>query len=112
MNKPSYCFYLTFAICNLGGWVNFLLMFWAIETHWASFRPKFCKIKVVWRFFHIILAKISSMTFFVNIGPKLASNNHSNSENYFDSLKDPINASMFMKLIVEMDVIRVIEKSN
>ena len=44
-------------ICKLAWRVNYMLIFWAIGTHWQSFRPKFCKIKVVWRFIHKILAK-------------------------------------------------------
>ena len=56
---------------------------------------------------------ISSMLFFVNIGPKLASNIHSSGQNYFDYPKDPKNASMYMKPTVKMSImIKIIEKSK
>ena len=35
--------------------------FKAIGTHWQSFRPKFCKMKVVWRFIHKILVKCDAI---------------------------------------------------
>ena len=50
--------------------------------------------------------------FFVNIGPKLASNIHSSGKNYYDYLKDPKNSNMYMKPIVEMDITKIIEKFN
>ena len=50
--------------------------------------------------------------FFVNIGPKLASNIHSSGKNYNDYLKDPKNNSTYMKPIVEMDITKMIEKFN
>ena len=50
--------------------------------------------------------------FFVNVGPKLASNIHSSGKNYLDYLKDPKNSSMYMKPIVEMDITKMIEKFN
>ena len=50
--------------------------------------------------------------FFVNVGPKLASNIQSTGKSYFEYLKNPINSSMYMKPIVEMDITRIIEKFN
>ena len=50
--------------------------------------------------------------FFVNIGPKLASNIHSSGKNYYDYLKDSKNNSLYMKPIVEMDITKIIEKFN
>ena len=48
--------------------------------------------------------------FFVNVGPKLASNIQSTGKSYFEYLKNPINSSMYMKPIVEMDITKIIEK--
>ena len=50
--------------------------------------------------------------FFVNVGPKLASNIQSTGKSYFEYLKNPINSSMYMKPIVEMDITKIIEKFN
>ena len=52
--------------------------------------------------------QINSMIFFVNVGPKLASNIQSTGKNY----QNPINSSMYMKPIVEMDITKIIEKFN
>ena len=66
--------------------------------------------------FLLILKIISNQfnDFFVNIGPKLASNIHSScknfGKNYFDYLKDPKNSSMYMKPVVEMNITKIIEK--
>ena len=48
--------------------------------------------------------------FFVNVGPKLASNIQSTGKSYFEYLKNPINSSMYMKPIVEMNITKIIEK--
>ena len=50
--------------------------------------------------------------FFVNVDPKLASNIQSTGKSYFEYLKNPINSSMYMKPIVEMDITKIIEKFN
>ena len=48
--------------------------------------------------------------FFVNIGPKLASNIQHNGKNYYDYLQDPITSSMYMKPVVELDIVKIIGK--
>ena len=48
--------------------------------------------------------------FFVNIGPKLASNIHNTGKNYYDYLKGVNPSSMYLKPIVEMDIIKIIDK--
>jgi len=48
--------------------------------------------------------------FFVNIGPNLASNITNTGKNYFDYLKDTNTKSMYMRPIVEMEIIKIIEK--
>ena len=48
--------------------------------------------------------------FFLNVGSKLASNIQSTGKSYFEYLKNPINSSMYMKPIVEMDITKIIEK--
>ena len=48
--------------------------------------------------------------FFVNVGPKLASNIQHTGKNYYDYLQDPQTSSMYMKPIVEMDIVKIIEK--
>jgi len=48
--------------------------------------------------------------FFVNVGPKLASNIHNDGKKYYDYLKDPQTCSMYMKPIVEMDIVKIIKK--
>ena len=51
--------------------------------------------------------------FFVNVGPKLASNIQSTGKSYFEYLKNPIKySSMYMKPIVEMDITKIIGKFN
>ena len=50
--------------------------------------------------------------FFVNIGPKLASDIHNTGENYYDYLKDVAPSSMYLRPIVERDVIKIIDKFN
>ena len=50
--------------------------------------------------------------FFGNVGPKLASNIQSTGKSYFEYLKNPINSSMYMKPMVEMDITKIIEKFN
>ena len=48
--------------------------------------------------------------FFVNIGPKLAERIHSSGKDYFEYLKEPVQKSMFMKPIVEDEIIKIIAK--
>ena len=48
--------------------------------------------------------------FFVNIGPKLASDIHNTGKNYYDYLKDVAPSSMYLRPIVERDVIKIIDK--
>ena len=50
--------------------------------------------------------------FFVNIGPKLASNIQNTGKNYYDYLKGVNPSSMYLKPIVEMDIITIIDKIN
>ena len=50
--------------------------------------------------------------FFVNIGPELASNIHNTGKNYYDYLTDVNPSSMYFKPIVEMDIIKIINKFN
>ena len=50
--------------------------------------------------------------FFVNIGPELASNIHNTGKNYYDYLEDVNPSSMYFKPIVEMDIIKIINKFN
>ena len=50
--------------------------------------------------------------FFVNIGPKLASNIQNTGKNYYDYLKGVNPSSMYLKPIVEMDIIKIIDKFN
>ena len=50
------------------------------------------------------------MIFFVNVGPKLALNIQHTGKNYYDYLQDPQTSSMYMKPIVEMDIVKIIEK--
>ena len=45
--------------------------------------------------------------FFVNIGPKLASHIHNSGKNYYDYLSAPCQHSMFMKPIVETEVLKI-----
>jgi len=51
-------------------------------------------------------------TFFVNIGPKLASNINNTGKKYFDYLLTANTGCMFMKPIVEMEIIKIIDKFN
>jgi len=46
--------------------------------------------------------------FFVNVGPSLASKIQNMGRNYDDYLKEPIQKSMFMKPIVELEIIKII----
>ena len=48
--------------------------------------------------------------FFVNIGPKLAKNIQNTGKNYFDYLQSPLSTSMYMKPVVEMEIIKIIEQ--
>jgi len=50
--------------------------------------------------------------FFVDIGPKLASSIQNTGKNYYDYLSDTMTSSMYMKPIVEMEIIKIIEKFN
>lgn len=50
--------------------------------------------------------------FFVNIGPKLASNISNIGKDYHDYLHNPLQSSMFMKPIVEIEVNKIIDKFN
>ena len=54
-------------ICKLARRVKFMLMFQAIGTHLQSFTPKFCKIKVVWRFIHKKLVNIAKINIYEHI---------------------------------------------
>ena len=50
--------------------------------------------------------------FIVNLGPKLASNIQNTGKNYYDYLKGVNPSSMYLKPIVEMDIIKIIDKFN
>ena len=49
-------------------------------------------------------------SFFVNVGPKLASDIKNTGKNYYDYLQDMRPTSMFMKPIVESDIMKIIDK--
>ena len=51
-------------------------------------------------------------SFFVNVGPKLASNIKNTGKNYYDYLPDMRSSSMYMKPIVELDIAKIIDKFN
>ena len=51
-------------------------------------------------------------SFFVNVGPKLASNIKNTGKNYYDYLPDMRSSSMYMKPIVELDIAQIIDKCN
>jgi len=48
--------------------------------------------------------------FFVNIGPDLASNIRNSGKDYFDYLSNPLSNSMYMKPIVQTEIIKIIDK--
>ena len=48
--------------------------------------------------------------FFVNVGPKLASEIHNEGKKYFHYLHNAVPSCMYMKPIVELDVLKVIGK--
>ena len=48
--------------------------------------------------------------FFVNVGPKFASDIPNTQTKYYDYLRDPKKSSMYMKPIIEKDVIKIIDK--
>ena len=50
--------------------------------------------------------------FFVNVGPELASKINSTGKKFYDYLNDPINSCMFMKPIVETEIVKIINKFN
>ncbi len=50
--------------------------------------------------------------FFVEIGPKLAANIQSTGKKYYDYLGEARSSSMYLKPVVEMEVIKIIEKFN
>ena len=50
--------------------------------------------------------------FFVNVGPELASSIQNSDKKYYDYLHDPRFSSMYMGPIVEMDIIKIIDKFN
>jgi hypothetical protein len=50
--------------------------------------------------------------FFVNVGPNLASKIQRSGKEYFDYFKNPISDCMFMKPIVETEIIKIIDKFN
>ena len=49
-------------------------------------------------------------TFFVNVGPKLASSIQNTGKNYFDYLHDMKSNSMFMKPIVELEIMKIVDQ--
>ena len=50
--------------------------------------------------------------FFVNVGPELASNIQNTGKNYFDYLHEMKSSSMYMKPIIEQDIIKIMDKFN
>ena len=48
--------------------------------------------------------------FFVNVGPKLASEIHNMGKNYYDYMQSPFTKSIFMKPIVESEITKIISK--
>ena len=48
--------------------------------------------------------------FFVNVGPKLASSIQNTGKNYFDYLHDMKSNSMFMKPIVELEIMKIVDQ--
>ena len=50
--------------------------------------------------------------FFVNVGPELASIIQNTGKNYYDYLHEMKSSSMYMKPIIEQDIIKVIDKFN
>ena len=48
--------------------------------------------------------------FFVNVGPALASQIHNTGKNYYDYLNSPCQTSIFMKPIVETEIMKIISK--
>ena len=50
--------------------------------------------------------------FFVNIGPKLASNIQCTGKKYFDYLQDTNTSNMYMKPIVDMDIIKIFNQNK
>ena len=52
------------------------------------------------------------MIFFVNVGPKLASDIQSTGKNYYGYLHSIRSSSMYMKIIVESDILKIVSKFN
>ena len=50
--------------------------------------------------------------FFVNVGPKLASDIQNTGKNYHEYLHDMNSSCMYMKPIVDIDIINIIDKFN
>ena len=48
--------------------------------------------------------------FFVNVGPELASNIQNTGKNYYDYLHEMKSSSMYVKPIIEQDIIKIIDK--
>ena len=48
--------------------------------------------------------------FFVNVRSRFVSNIHNTGKNYYDYLKDVIPSSMYLRPIVEWDVIKIIDQ--
>ena len=50
--------------------------------------------------------------FFVNVGPKLASDIQNTGKNYYDYLHNMRSSSMYMKPIVESDILKIVSNFN
>ena len=50
--------------------------------------------------------------FFVNIGPKLAKEINNSGKDYFEYMNNPLCENIFMKPIVETEIIKIISKFN
>ena len=52
------------------------------------------------------------MIFFVNVGPKLASDIQNTGKNYYDYLHNMRSSNMYMKPIFESDILKIVSKFN
>jgi len=50
--------------------------------------------------------------FFVNVGPNLASTIKTDGKNYYDYLRSPLSSSMYMKPVINEEIVKIIHKFN
>ena len=72
----------------------------------------FLKLMMVMLSLSQIVFLIHLITFFVDVGPKLASNITHSGKDYFEYLLNPTQKSLFMKPIVADEVVEIIGKLN